>query len=56
MVCLDDVVKKVNVEYIGLDRSKLDEFSNILIEKVLEFYKERRGSIEIDILKDYGFE
>ncbi|HBF3242553.1 anaerobic carbon-monoxide dehydrogenase catalytic subunit [Clostridioides difficile] len=56
MVCLDDVAKKANAEYIGLDRSKLDELSNTLIEKALESYKERRGSIEIDIPKDHGFE
>lgn len=56
MVCLDDVAKKANAEYIELDRDKFDEISDNLIEKALSSYNERRGTVKIDIPKDHGYD
>ena len=56
MVCLDDVAKKVNAEYIPFDRENVESISENLINKALESYKERRNVVEIDIPSDHGYE
>lgn len=56
MVCLDDVAKKANAEYVKFDRENLEAISTELINKSLESYKERRSLVEIDIPKDHGYE
>ncbi|RDY23244.1 anaerobic carbon-monoxide dehydrogenase catalytic subunit [Romboutsia maritimum] len=56
MICLDDVAKKANAEYIPFDRLNQDEITNELIKKAIDSYKDRRGSVEIDIPKDHGYE
>ncbi|MGL5347937.1 MAG: anaerobic carbon-monoxide dehydrogenase catalytic subunit [Peptostreptococcaceae bacterium] len=56
MVCLDDVAKKANAEYVVFDRENVEAISTDLIHKSLEAYKERRGSVEIDIPSDHGYE
>lgn len=56
MVCLDDVAKKANAEYIQFDRENLEAISTELINKSLESYKERRSVVEIDIPSDHGYE
>ncbi|SCI34182.1 MULTISPECIES: anaerobic carbon-monoxide dehydrogenase catalytic subunit [unclassified Romboutsia] len=56
MMCLDDVAKKKNAEYIYLDRNKYDEIDMKLINEALDSYKTRRGSVQIDIPKDHGYE
>ncbi|MDR0880735.1 MAG: anaerobic carbon-monoxide dehydrogenase catalytic subunit [Clostridioides sp.] len=55
MICLDDVAKKANADYIKIDRDKFAELSDVLVEQALESYKNRRGNVEIDIPKDHGF-
>ena len=56
MICLDDVAKKKNAEYIYLDRNKYDEIDMKLINEALESYKSRRSQVQIDIPKDHGYE
>lgn len=56
MVCLDDVAKKVNAEYIPFNRGNVESISENLINKALESYKERRNIVEIDIPSDHGYE
>ncbi|WP_042277635.1 anaerobic carbon-monoxide dehydrogenase catalytic subunit [[Clostridium] dakarense] len=56
MVCLDDVAKKVNAEYLPFDRDNVEVISEQLISKALGSYKERRNLIEIDIPSDHGYE
>ena len=56
MVCLDDVAKKSNAEYIPFDRENIESISESLINKALEAYKERRNVVEIDIPSDHGYE
>lgn len=56
MVCLDDVAKKANAEYIQFDRENVEGISESLINKALDAYKERREVVEIDIPSDHGYE
>ena len=56
MICLDDVAKKKNAEYIYLDRNKYDEIDMKLINEALGSYKSRRSQVQIDIPKDHGYE
>lgn len=54
MVCLDDVAKKVNAEYVPFDRENIESISEKLINEALTSYKSRRGEVEIDIPSDHG--
>lgn len=54
MVCLDDVAKKVNAEYVPFDRENIESISDKLINEALISYKSRRGEVEIDIPSDHG--
>lgn len=54
MVCLDDVAKKVNAEYVPFDRENIESISEKLINEALISYKSRRGEVEIDIPIDHG--
>lgn len=56
MICLDDVAKKKNSEYIYLDRNNYDEIDMKLINEALHSYNKRRGNVQIDIPKDHGYE
>ena len=56
MICLDDVAKKANAEYLKFDRESVEAISTELINKSLESYKERRSVVEIDIPSDHGYE
>ena len=56
MVCLDDVAKKSNAEFIEFDRENIESITENLINKALESYKERRSVVEIDIPSDHGYE
>lgn len=54
MICLDDVAKKANSEYINFTMDKDAEISEYIINKGFENYKNRRKKITIDIPKDHG--
>ncbi|WP_427340288.1 anaerobic carbon-monoxide dehydrogenase catalytic subunit [Caloranaerobacter sp. DY30410] len=54
MICLDDVAKKANAEYVNFNMNKEEEISEYIINKALESYKNRRGKVKIDIPKDHG--
>lgn len=54
MICLDDVAKKANSEYINFTMDKDAEISEYIINKGFENYKNRRKKIAIDIPKDHG--
>ncbi|MFT8313675.1 MAG: anaerobic carbon-monoxide dehydrogenase catalytic subunit [Clostridium sp.] len=53
-ICIDDVAKKKNADYIPFSINDAEKISDTLIEEALNSYKERRGSINIDIPKDHG--
>ncbi|KGG79894.1 carbon monoxide dehydrogenase [Caloranaerobacter azorensis H53214] len=54
MICLDDVAKKANAEYVDFNMNEEEEISEYIINKALESYKNRRGKVKIDIPKDHG--
>ncbi|QIB25889.1 anaerobic carbon-monoxide dehydrogenase catalytic subunit [Caloranaerobacter azorensis] len=54
MICLDDVAKKANAEYVNFNMNEEEEISEYIINKALESYKNRRGKVKIDIPKDHG--
>lgn len=54
MICLDDVAKKVNAEYVPFDRENIELITDRLINEALQSYKSRRGEVEIDIPSDHG--
>lgn len=56
MVCLDDVAKKSNAEFVEFDRDNIETITENLIAKAVEAYKERRNIVEIDIPSDHGYE
>ncbi|MFW5669318.1 MAG: anaerobic carbon-monoxide dehydrogenase catalytic subunit, partial [Acetivibrio ethanolgignens] len=55
-ICLDDVAKKANAELIPFDFKNREEQSNEIIDKIIAAYKERRGSVELKLMKDHGNE
>ncbi|WP_270646897.1 anaerobic carbon-monoxide dehydrogenase catalytic subunit [Paeniclostridium hominis] len=54
MICLDDVAKKVNAEYVPFDRENIELITDKLINEALQSYKSRRSEVEIDIPSDHG--
>ncbi|SHH63997.1 carbon-monoxide dehydrogenase catalytic subunit [Caloranaerobacter azorensis DSM 13643] len=54
MICLDDVAKKANAEYVNFNMNEEEEISEYIINKALESYKNRRCKVKIDIPKDHG--
>lgn len=53
-ICIDDVAKKRNADYIPFDMNNAEDISDKIIEAALESYKNRRNIIKIDIPKDHG--
>lgn len=56
MICLDDVAKKANAEYIQYDYDKNEELTRYIIDEAIESYKSRRDKVKINIPKDHGFD
>lgn len=53
-ICIDDVAKKRNADYIPFDMNNAEEISDKIISAALESYKSRRSTVTIDIPKDHG--
>lgn len=53
-ICIDDVAKKRNAEYIPFDMNNAEEISDKIINAALESYKSRRSTVTIDIPKYHG--
>lgn len=54
MLCIDDVAKKKNADFIDFNTINLEDLSERIINEALESYKNRRGTVDIDIPKDHG--
>lgn len=54
MICLDDVAKKANAEYLPFSVERKEEISQYIIQQALESYSARRKSVIVDIPKDHG--
>lgn len=53
-ICLDSVAKKANAELLEFDFSRREEQSEIIIDKIVEAYRERRGSVPLNLLPEHG--
>lgn len=53
-ICLDDVAKKANAELMPFEFENREEQSSIIIDKIIEAYKERRGSVPLHLMEEHG--
>jgi carbon-monoxide dehydrogenase catalytic subunit len=53
-ICIDDVAKKRNADYIPFSIEHAEDISDKIINSALESYVHRRDLVEIDIPKDHG--
>lgn len=53
-ICLDDVAKKSNAEFIKYSTDDKESISEAIIKEAISAYTERRGEISINIPKDHG--
>ncbi len=53
-ICLDDVAKKANAEYIPFDFENRESLSDTIIDKIVDAYKERRSSVKLDLMSEHG--
>lgn len=56
MICLDDVSKKPNAEYVEYSFEDKDKISSHIIDTALENYRERRPKIKMNIPRNHGFD
>jgi carbon-monoxide dehydrogenase catalytic subunit len=56
MICLDDVSKKPNAEYVEYSFEDRDKISSHIIDTALESYRERRPKIKMNIPRNHGFD
>ncbi|MCI1995544.1 MAG: anaerobic carbon-monoxide dehydrogenase catalytic subunit [Clostridium luticellarii] len=56
MICLDDVSKKPNAEYVEYSFEDKDKISSHIIDTALESYRERRPKIKMNIPRNHGFD
>lgn len=48
-LCLDDVAKKANAEYIGFDIQAGDELARKVMQAAVASYNNRRGKVQVDV-------
>jgi carbon-monoxide dehydrogenase catalytic subunit len=55
-ICVDDVAKKANAEYLPFVFEEREKQSNEIINKVIASYKERRGKVPLRLQPNHGFD
>lgn len=53
-ICLDDVAKKANAEYVKYSFEEREKISEYIIAKSIESYKERCGEVKVNIPTNHG--
>ncbi|MDD3797407.1 MAG: carbon monoxide dehydrogenase, partial [Lachnospiraceae bacterium] len=53
-ICLDSVAKKANAEMMKFDFDHREEQSEAIIDKIVDAYKERRGSVSLNLMPEHG--
>lgn len=56
MICLDDVAKKANAEYVQYSYAEREKITNHIIDEAVNSYKNRRSNIQLNIPKDHGYD
>ncbi|KEI08353.1 carbon monoxide dehydrogenase [Clostridium sp. K25] len=54
MICIDDVAKKANAEYIQYSYAERESITNYIIKKALSSYLKRRNKIKFNLPKNHG--
>jgi carbon-monoxide dehydrogenase catalytic subunit len=55
-ICVDDVAKKANAEFIPFSFAERARQSEVIIDKVITAYKERRPRVKLNLLPEHGYE
>ena len=53
-ICLDDVAKKANAELMPFEFENREKQSNLIIDKIIEAYQERRGTVPLHLMEEHG--
>lgn len=56
MICVDDVAKKKNADFIRYSYEERENISNHIIDEALKSYKNRRKDVTINIPKNHGYD
>jgi carbon-monoxide dehydrogenase catalytic subunit len=56
MICLDDVAKKSNAEYVQYSYEEREKISEYIIEESVQSYQARRCTVKINIPMDHGYD
>ncbi|MEA4826445.1 MAG: anaerobic carbon-monoxide dehydrogenase catalytic subunit [Clostridium sp.] len=54
MICIDDVAKKSNAEYIEYSYDKRESITSYIIDEAIKSYFNRRNNVKINIPKNHG--
>ncbi|MDR1862993.1 MAG: anaerobic carbon-monoxide dehydrogenase catalytic subunit [Treponema sp.] len=55
-ICVDDVAKKANAEFIPFSFAERAKQSDVIIDKVIAAYRERRPKVKLNLLPGHGYE
>jgi carbon-monoxide dehydrogenase catalytic subunit len=55
-ICVDDVAKKANAEYIPFNFAEREKQADKIIDKVIASYKERRPKVELRLQPEHGYD
>lgn len=53
-ICLDDVAKKANAELLPFSFEDRENQSQVIIDKVIDAYKNRRQTVPLNLLENHG--
>lgn len=56
MICLDDVAKKINADYIKYTYEDREAITDNVVDEAVKSYSSRRKNIEMNIPMDHGFD
>lgn len=56
MICVDDVAKKANADFINYSFEERENISNTIIDEALKIYTKRRKDVTLNIPKDHGYD
>lgn len=56
MICLDDVAKKANAEFVKYSYDERENISKHIINEAVQSYQARRGTVKINIPMDHGYD
>ena len=56
MICIDDVAKKANAEFVQYSYKERENISKHIINEAVQSYQTRRGTVKINIPMDHGYD